>query len=173
MPHETPEQYRNRFEAETARRRKRADSVPRVPPDPPKPEALLEDYKLKVGFAVEQINRAQTQFQVMLTLESGIATALIVSNTGSLTKGARWIALLEFVLSLAWVAVGYYGRVRAKAHRADADAAGRAWAAAAGLGPSYRTVGMGPKVQRVGVLAPVALAFGWGLLMIALFTFLR
>jgi hypothetical protein len=29
--------------------------------------ALLEDYKLKASYAVDQTNRMQTQFQVMLT----------------------------------------------------------------------------------------------------------
>src|SRR4051812_34333238 len=72
--------------------------------DPPT-GALLEDYKLKVAFATDQINRLQTQFQVMLTLQTALATALIVSKSGSLNSGAKWIALLEAVLSLAWFAV--------------------------------------------------------------------
>jgi len=139
----------------------------------PEADALLEDYKLKVSFAVEQINRAQTQFQVMLTLQSALATALIVTNTGSLSRGAAWIATLEFVLSVAWLAVGLKGRSRAEIHRTDADTAGKAWAIEAGLGSGYRTVGEGPNIQIVGVVAPALLTIGWGSLSIALFTFLR
>ncbi len=47
----------------------------------PTPDALLEDYKLKVSMADNQIGRLQTQFQILLALESLLATALIVSNT--------------------------------------------------------------------------------------------
>src|SRR3954453_2148465 len=90
--------------------------------------ALLEDYKLKTAFLTEAINRVQTQFQVMLTLQAGLATALIVSNTGSLTEGAPWIALLELMLSIAWVVVGWSGRRRLIAHGQAAENAGRSWA---------------------------------------------
>jgi hypothetical protein len=129
-------------------------------------EALLEDYKLKVQFAVEQTNRMQTQFQVMLTLESLLATTLIVSNTGTLTSGAKWIALLQIGLSAAWVMVGRVGRERALTHRADYVAAGERWAVAAGLGQDYKPVGIGPNVVVVGVLAPIALTIGWSLLLL-------
>jgi hypothetical protein len=129
-------------------------------------DALLEDYKLKVAFAIEQTGRMQTQFQVMLTLESALATALIVSNTGDLTPGAKWIALLELGLSLAWVIVGWSGRSRAVEHRRDLDDAGKAWAEAAGFGAQYRTVGTGPPVASVGVIAPVLLTLGWTALLI-------
>src|SRR5690349_24810474 len=130
----------------------------------PHAEALLEDYKLKVQFAVDQTSRMQTQFQLMLTLESLLATTLIVSNTGTLTSGAKWIALLEAGLSAAWFMVGRVGRKRALAHRADFVAAGKRWAAAAGLGEGYKPVGDGPNVVVVGVLAPLALTFGWSIL---------
>ena len=123
-------------------------------------EALLEDYKLKVQFAVEQTGRMQTQFQVMLTLESLLATTLIVSNSGTLTSGAKWIALLETALSAAWVMVGYSGRQRALMHRADYVLAGEKWASAAGL-EDYKPVGLGPNVVVVGVLAPAGLTIGW------------
>lgn len=131
---------------------------------PPLAESLLEDYKLKVQFAVEQTNRMQTQFQVMLTLESVLATTLIVSNTGTLTSGAKWIALLEVGLSAAWVMVGRAGRKRALVHRADFAAAGKKWAAAAGLGENYKPVGDGPNVVVVGVLGPIGLTIGWSIL---------
>jgi hypothetical protein len=127
--------------------------------------ALLEDYKLKVSFAVEQTNRMQTQFQVMLTLQSLLATTLIVSNTGSLTGGAKWIALLELGLSVAWVMVGLTGRQRALIHRHDLEEAGLRWAQEAGIA-DYRPVGDGPQVVVVGVLAPVALTIGWALLFV-------
>ncbi len=130
----------------------------------PSPDALLEDYKLKVSFAVEQTSRMQTQFQVMLTLQSLLATTLIVSNTGSLTSGAKWIALLELGLSVAWLMVGKAGRDRALAHRGDFEEAGERWAAAAGLGDQYKPVGNGPQVVVVGVLAPLALTIGWAIL---------
>ncbi len=134
----------------------------------PSADALLEDYKLKVTFAIEQVGRMQTQFQVMLTLQTALATALIVSNTGSLTKGAKWIALLELALSVAWLAVGSSGRSRAVAHRGDVEAAGAAWAHAAGLCP-YQPVGSGPAVVRVGVVGPALLVVGWAALGLWLF----
>lgn len=127
-------------------------------------EALLEDYKLKVQFAIEQTSRMQTQFQVMLSLESLLATTLIVSNTGSLTSGAKWIALLEVGLSGAWLMVGAVGRRRALTHRADFVAAGHRWARAADLGADYKPVGDGPNVVVVGVYAPLALTIGWSTL---------
>src|SRR4051812_49368083 len=107
----------------------RSECLPlRISSTEPAPEALLEDYKLKVTFATEQINRLQTQFQVMIALESALATALIVSNTGSLTTGAKWIALLEAGLSAAWLMIGWVGRKRALSHRTDLEDAGYAWA---------------------------------------------
>lgn len=130
--------------------------------------ALLEDYKLKVSYAVDQTNRMQTQFQVMLTLQTALATTLIVSNTGSLSSGAKWIVVLEFLLSVAWAMVGGVGRRRAVAHRKDLDAAGELWAEAAGL-EDYKPVGSGQGVVWVGVLAPVCLMIGWvGLLAVLL-----
>jgi hypothetical protein len=135
----------------------------------PSAEALLEDYKLKVQFAVEQTSRMQTQFQVMLTLESLLATTLIVSNSGTLTSGAKWIALLETMLSGAWVMVGHSGRQRALTHRADYVLAGERWAAAAGLEEGYKPVGTGPKVVMVGTLAPVGLTIGWFCLFLIFF----
>ena len=60
----------------------------------PSVDALLEDYKLRSMFASEHLGRMQTQFQVMLTLETALATTLIVAKTGSLAMGAVWIALL-------------------------------------------------------------------------------
>ncbi|HEX8052009.1 MAG TPA: hypothetical protein VF517_03390 [Thermoleophilaceae bacterium] len=104
----------------------------------------------------------------MLTLESALATALIVSNTGSLSRGAKWIALLELGLSVAWLAVGYVGRDRALAHRRDLEEAGRAWAAEAGLEPGYRPVGAGPKVVLVAVAGPALLIVGWAALFVVL-----
>jgi hypothetical protein len=55
----------------------------------PSADARLEDYKLKSAFASEYLGRMQTQFQVMLTLETALATALIVTNTGDLTESAN------------------------------------------------------------------------------------
>jgi hypothetical protein len=133
--------------------------------DSPLASALLEDYKLKVDYTVDHTNRIQTQFQVMLTLQTALATTLIVSNTGSLSEGAKWIVLLELLLSLAWVTVGWVGRRRAVAHREDLDAAGKLWAKAAGLGAEYKPVGSGQGVVLVGVLAPFGLTIGWGLLL--------
>ena len=136
-------------------------------PDPSQASALLEDYKLKVSYAVDQTNRMQTQFQVMLTLQTALATTLIVSNTGSLSSGAKWIVVLEFLLSIAWAMVGGVGRRRAVAHRKDLDAAGERWAEAAGLA-DYKPVGSGPGVVWVGVLAPAGLMIGWAGLLVFL-----
>lgn len=136
--------------------------------DPSIADALLEDYKLKVSFAIEQTGRMQTQFQVMLTLQALLATTLVVSNNGSLTPGAKWIVLIELGLSAAWVMVGWVGRQRALTHRGDLERAGRAWASAAGIEKDYRPVGDGPRVVVVGVLAPVGLTLGWALLLAVL-----
>lgn len=132
--------------------------------------ALLEDYKLKVSYAVDQTNRMQTQFQVILTLQTALATTLIVSNTGSLSSGAKWIVALELVLSIAWAMVGWVGRRRALANRVDLDAAGTRWARAAGL-KNYEPVGSGQGVVWVGVLAPVCLMIGWAGLLVYLSVF--
>jgi hypothetical protein len=127
--------------------------------------ALLEDYKLKVSASIAQTERIQTQFQVMLTLESAIATTLIVTNNGNLTKNSPFIAGLLFALSVAWLIVGWTGRNLARDHRDAAADAGRLWADKAGLDP-YAYVGQkpgsdDPPVPIVGVLAPAALTLGW------------
>jgi hypothetical protein len=134
----------------------------------PTPDALLEDYKLKVSMADNQIGRLQTQFQVLLALESLLATALIVSNTGSLSKGAKWIALIELVLSVAWLMVGWAGATRARFHRLDVEQAGHAWGVAARLGKTYRPVGAGQKPLRIAIAVPMAATIGWTAFFIAL-----
>lgn len=134
----------------------------------PDTTSLLEDYKLKVAFATDQIGRLQTQFQVLLTLESAIATALIVANNGSLSKGAKWIALLETALSVAWLMLGWVGRARAVANRNDLEDAGRAWATAAGFGPTYRPVGARQKLLRVAIAAPAVFVVAWAALVVGL-----
>jgi len=134
----------------------------------PSPDALLEDYKLKVGTADNQIGRLQTQFQVLLSLESLLATALIVSNTGSLSTGARWIVLLELVLSIAWLMLGWAGTARVQLNRLAVKQAGLAWAAAANLGGSYRHVGWGQKPLRIAIAVPAALTIGWASFFVAL-----
>ncbi len=117
-------------------------------------DALLEDYKLKVAFATEHAKAVQTQFQVMLTLESALATALIVSNTGSLTKGAPWIAALEAALSAAWAFVGWAGQKRWSDLYHDLAAAGRGWSCAAGLQQPYSPVGSGQTFTKIAWIAP-------------------
>jgi hypothetical protein len=134
----------------------------------PSPDALLEDYKLKVGTADSQIGRLQTQFQVLLSLESLLATALIVSNTGSLSTGARWIVLLELALSVAWLMLGWAGTARVQLNRLAVEQAGLAWAAAAGLGGTYRPVGWGQKPLRIAIAVPAALTIGWAAFFVAL-----
>ncbi|HVQ59585.1 MAG TPA: hypothetical protein VMS60_11830 [Solirubrobacterales bacterium] len=134
----------------------------------PTPDALLEDYKLKVSMADNQIGRLQTQFQILLALESLLATALIVSNTGSLSKGAKWIALVELVVSVAWLMVGWGGATRARLHRLDVEHAGHAWGIAAGLGETYRPVGAGQQPLRIAIAVPVAATIGWAAFFIAL-----
>jgi hypothetical protein len=116
---------------------------------------------MKVTFFSDVIGRMQTQFQVILTLETALATALIVSNTGQLTKGAKWIALLEVGLSVAWLLVGQAGRTRATTHRRDLEEAGTAWATATDLPADYRPVGSGPPIARIAVLGPAAFLVGW------------
>ena len=138
--------------------------------DSAKAGALLEDYKLKAGFHGELTNRVQTQFQVMLTLESALATALIVSNTGDLTKGAPFIALLELALSIAWVMVGKAGRDRLRIARAAVENAGVRWAAAAGLPEPYEPVAHGPPIVRVAVIGPVLVSIGWLALFVVFLT---
>lgn len=123
---------------------------------------LLEDYKLKVAFATEQVNRLQTQFQVMLTLESAAATALVLSNSGSLSPGAKWIAALELVLSIAWLMLGIAGRERADDNRQRVEEAGNAWAATApAIRQDYRPVGAKQKHIRVAITGPAALIACW------------
>jgi hypothetical protein len=129
---------------------------------------LLEDYKLKVTFATDQISRLQIQFQVMITLESAVATALIVSNSGSLSQGAKWIALLEVVLSVGWLMIGWAGRQRADDNRHAVEEAGQAWGAAANLTSPYKPVGAGQKSIRIALLGPAVLLVGW----LAFFLFL-
>jgi hypothetical protein len=134
----------------------------------PSAEALLEDYKLKAGTADSQIGRLQTQFQVLLSLESLLATALIVSNTGSLTEGAKWIVLLEIALSVAWLMLGWAGTARVRLNRLAVEEAGHMWAAAAGFATNYRPVGSGQKPLRIAIAVPAALTIGWLAFFIAL-----
>jgi hypothetical protein len=134
----------------------------------PTPDALLEDYKLKVSVADSQIGRLQTQFQVLLALESLLATALIVSNTGSLSKGAKWIVLVELMLSVAWLMLGWAGTTRTRLHRMDVEHAGHAWGVAAGLGAAYRPAGTGQKPLRIAIAVPAVATIGWAAFFIAL-----
>jgi hypothetical protein len=122
---------------------------------------LLEDYKLKVTFATDQINRLQTQFQVMITLESAVATALIIFNSGALSQGAKWIALLEVVLSVGWLMIGRAGRLRADDNRRAVEDAGEAWGMSANLAPTYKPVGADQKPIRIALLGPAGLLAGW------------
>jgi hypothetical protein len=71
--------------------------------------------------------------------------------------------LLEFALSGAWIMVGGVGRRRAVVLRHDLDLAGQIWAEEAGV-DDYKPVGSGEGVVLVGVLAPIALFVGWGVL---------
>ena len=123
---------------------------------------LLEDYKLKVAFATDQVNRLQTQFQVMLTLESAAATALVLSNSGSLSPGAKWIAALELALSIVWLMLGVAGRERADDNRRGVEDAGSAWAeTSAALAGKYQPVGANQKHIRVAVAGPASLILCW------------
>jgi hypothetical protein len=123
---------------------------------------LLEDYKLKVTFAIDQVNRLQTQFQVMLTLESVAATALVLSNSGSLSPGAKWIAALELALSIVWLMLGIAGRERADDNRRCVEDAGNAWAqTSAALSDDYHPVGASQKHIRVAVAGPASLILCW------------
>ena len=135
-------------------------------PRQPAPDALLEDYKLKVSFALNQISRLQTQFQILLALEALLATALVVSNTGSLSKGARWIVLLELVISMAWLMMGWAGTTRARLNRRDVEEAGRVWALAADLGADYKPVGSGQPPLRIAITVPAVMTIGWASLLI-------
>jgi hypothetical protein len=118
------------------------------PRQQPEVGALLEDYKLKVDFALNQINRLQNQFQLLLTIEAAVATALIVTKSGALSDSAAWIALLEAGLSIGWLIVGWIGRSRAIAYRRDLEDVGYAWASAVGMDSSWRPVGSGHQILR-------------------------
>ena len=133
----------------------------------PSVDALLEDYKLRSMFASEHLGRMQTQFQVMLTLETALATTLIVAKTGSLAMGAVWIALLELVLSIAWLSVGFVGQRRTNSLREGALQAGERWASCAGLEPCA-PIWSGPSVVNVAVITPTLLTVGWGAFAIVL-----
>lgn len=121
-----------------------------------------------MDFAVNQISRLQIQFQLLLTIEVAVATALIVTKSGALSAGAAWITLLELGLSLAWVMLGWVGRSRAIAYRRDLESAGYAWASAAGMDSSWRPVGAGHDVLRVAIVVPVGLTIGWAALLVVL-----
>jgi hypothetical protein len=135
-------------------RRKRNDTRPIV-------SALLEDYKLKVQYATDVLNRYQTQSQILLSLQVAAATAMVLSSTGELSRAARWIVLVEVGLSVVWISVGWQGRARVRNARTDSDLAGLAWAEAADLPTPYTPVGDRRPIVRIGFLAPVGLLFIW------------
>lgn len=121
----------------------------------------MEDYKLKVQYATDVLNRYQTQSQILMSLEAAAATAMILSSTGELSGAAHWITLVEVGLSVVWVSVGWQGRARVKNARADSDMAGHAWAEAVDLPVPYTPVGDRRPVVIIGLLAPVGLLIGW------------
>lgn len=139
------------------------------------PAALLEDYKLKAAFTNSVVGRVLTEFQVMVTLETALATGLIFSANGTIRPAARWIVVLLFAISVAWAVAGGVARARSKASQAASDAAGKLWAAAVGIDPAstqapspakstgaeYLPVGTGQNNPLSAVAVPTGLALLW------------
>jgi hypothetical protein len=69
-------------------------------------EFLLEDYKLKVAWLQAQYDRVLQRSQLFLTLETAGAGAAILSSTGGLSPAARFVAILEALISCVWLMVG-------------------------------------------------------------------
>lgn len=166
---------------------------PRSPGSGPAQGALLEDYKLKTSYSAEHTNRIQTQFQVLITLQTALATALVFSETGGFSDAAPYIAVIQLCLSLAWLFVGHAGLRIARLLRQEVYSSGKAWAESVSLN-DYRPVGdlagansvlvgeqrsairkfwlkrTAPRpVPVVGVLAPSGLIVFWLALAIYLF----
>lgn len=142
-------------------------------PDSP---ALLEDYKLKATFANSVVGRVLTEFQIMVTLETAVATGLILTATGDVRHAARWIVLLLIVISVAWAVAAWVAVGRSKVSQQAADDAGMRWAHSAGYlnsdpgasaqpDPSrYQPVGTGQNSPKSAKVVPIALALIWAAL---------
>ncbi|MGL5823769.1 MAG: hypothetical protein ACRCYU_02855 [Nocardioides sp.] len=134
----------------------------------PEASALLEDYKLRIDFALNQLNRLQSQFQVLLTIEAAVLAAFVTAKNGALGGAAPWIAVLGVALSISWLMMGWVGRTRADALRKDLERAGRAWASSASMGDTWQPVGYGTSGVRVAVAAPLVVSLLWAALLVAL-----
>jgi len=67
---------------------------------------LLEDYKLKVGWLANHYDRILRRSQLFLTLETAGAGTVIISSRGTLSPAAKYVAALELLISLVWLAIG-------------------------------------------------------------------
>lgn len=123
-------------------------------------EPLLEDYKLKFQFATDVLNRYQNQMQIMLALEAAVATALILSSSGKLSNAARWIVLVEVMLSAVWLSVGIQGYFRVRNSHRLARAAAEEWSREAGL-KNYTPPDDRRGTVRIGWVGPTGMLILW------------
>ena len=69
-----------------------------------------DDYKLKVDFLSGQFQRMWTRFNLFLTLEVGLLAFLFSKSSGELVSFARYVFLVELIISTIWFVVGVQDR---------------------------------------------------------------
>jgi hypothetical protein len=81
----------------------------------------VEDYKLKLAYRSSHSDRMWTRFNYFPTIEAALIAFFVVVSTKGLERRGRWAALVEIILSLAWLVVGSRDRYLWK--RADKSVA--------------------------------------------------
>lgn len=66
----------------------------------------LDDYKLRLDYRSSHSDRMWTRFNYFLTIEAALIAFFVLSDTRSLERRGRWAALVEIIVSLAWLVVG-------------------------------------------------------------------
>jgi len=72
---------------------------------------LTDDYKLKVGYLTDHMQRMWTRFNFFITIQSGLVGGLVLaSDSGKFTKSALYFLIAEAVLSVVWWVFGAQDR---------------------------------------------------------------
>ncbi len=81
-------------------------------------DLLLEDYRLGVGYLTNQFTRMWTRFNFFLTLEAGLAIALVGLFKGErLSAAALVIPGVALLISLCWYVTGAQDRYLVEVYR--------------------------------------------------------
>lgn len=72
----------------------------------PNKDVLLKDYEIKVNYLKDHLGRMWTRFNIFLTLQTGLAGAKIVYETGKAQDVDKRLLYLALLLAVIWCIVG-------------------------------------------------------------------